>query len=87
MAYRALGVKVVKVNVETNALAIKRTKRRANKTKYLKTVFEVDPHAIITGKGDRSLTLRDIKVGKRITVDFIKTKEKQLLAKGISVLS
>jgi hypothetical protein len=78
---------VAKVNSGASTLVIKRSKKKSGKTHYLKTAFKVDPHAIITGKDNRPLMLRDIKVGKRVTVDFIKTKEKQLLAKGISVLS
>ena len=87
MAHRALEVKVAKVNLDTSTLVIKRAKKRFGKSHYLKTVFKVDPLAVITGKDNRSLKLADIKVGAKVNVDFMKTKEKQLLAKGISVLS
>ena len=87
MAHRALEVKVAKVNLDTSTLVIKRAKKRLGKGHYLKTVFKVDPLTVITGKDNCSLKLADIKVGDKVNVDFMKTKEKQLLAKGISVLS
>lgn len=38
-------------------------------------------------KDNRSLKLTDIKVGDKVNVDFMKTQERKLLAKGITVLS
>jgi len=87
MAHRALEVKVAKVNLSTSTLVIKRTKQKLGKTHYLKTVFKVDPLAVITDKDNRSLKLADIKVGDKVNVDFMKTQERKLLAKGITVLS
>ena len=87
MAHRALEVKVAKVNPDTSTLVIKRPKKRLGKSQYLKTVFKVDPLAVITGRDNRSLRLADIKVGAKVNVDFMKTPERKLLAKGITVLS
>jgi hypothetical protein len=87
MAHRALEVKVAKVNLGTSTLVIKRTKQKLGKIQYLKTVFKVDTLTIITGRDNRSLKLADIKAGDKVNVDFMKTQERKLLAKGITVLS
>ena len=87
MAHRALEVKVAKVNFGTSTLVIKRTKQKLGKIQYLKTVFKVDTLTVITGRDNRSLKLADIKVGDKVNVDFMKTQERKLLAKGITVLS
>lgn len=87
MAHRALEVKVAKINLGTSTLVIKRAKRRLGKSRYLKTVFKVDPLTVITGSDNRSLTLAGIKVGDKVNVDFMKTKDRKLLAKGITVLN
>jgi len=78
---------VAKINLDTSSLIIKRPKKRLGKSQYLKTVFKVDPLAVITGKDNRSLKLADIKVGDKVNVDFMKTQERKLLAKGITILS
>jgi hypothetical protein len=87
MAHRALEVKVAKVNLGTSTLVIKRTKQKLGKIQYLKTVFKVDTLTVITDKDNRSLKLVDIKVGDKVNVDFMKTQERKLLTKGITVLS
>jgi hypothetical protein len=87
MAYRVLEVKVTKVDPGASTLIIKRTKQKLSKPHYLKTVFKVDRLAVITGKDNRSLKLADIKVGDKINLDFMKTQERKLLAKGITVLN
>ena len=87
MAYRALEVKVAKISPDTFTLIIKRPKKRLGKSHYLKTIFKVDPLTVITGKDNRSLKLADIKVGAKVNIDFMKTQERKLLAKGISILS
>ena len=87
MAYRVFDVKVAKVDVGANKLVIKLKKIKEGKVKYLKTVFIVDNCTLITGKDNRTVMLSDIKVGNRVTVDFMKMKDRKLLAKGISVLN
>ena len=87
MSYRVFDVKVAKVDVGTNKLVIKRKKIKEDKVKYLKTPFIIDNCTLITGKDNRTVMLSDIKVGNRVTVDFMKTKDRKLLAKGINVLS
>jgi hypothetical protein len=87
MGYRILDVKVGKVYLEANKLAIKRKKIRAGKVRYLKNVFVLDAHTLITGKENKTVQLSEIKVGNRVTIDFIKTQDKKLLAKGISILN
>jgi len=87
MGYRILDVKVAKVNPERNKLVIKRKKVRAGKARFLKNIFVVDTSTLITDKDNRTITLSEIKVGNRITIDFLKTQDKKLLAKGISVLN
>jgi len=87
MAYRVFDVKVAKVDVGANKLVIKRKKVKEGKVKYLKTVFVIDNQTLITNKDNHTVRLLDIKVGNRITVDFMKTKDRKLLTKGISVLS
>ena len=87
MAYRVFDVKVAKVDVGANKLVIKRKKVKEGKVKYLKTVFVIDNQTLITNKDNHTVRLLDIKVGNRITIDFMKTKDRKLLTKGISVLS
>jgi len=87
MAYRVFDVKVAKVNVGANKLVIKRKKAKEGKVRYLKTVFVMDNCTLITGKDNQTLTPSDIKVGNKVTIDFMKTKDRKLLAKGISILT
>jgi len=87
MGYRILDVKVAKVDLGANKLVIKRKKVRAGKAGFLKNIFVVETSTLITDKDNRTITLSEIKVGSRITIDFMKTQDKKLLAKGISVLS
>jgi len=87
MGHRILDVKVAKVDPGRNKLVIKRKKVRTGKTKYLKNIFVVDASTLITTNDNRTITLPEIKVGKRVTIDFIKTPDKKLLAKGISILN
>jgi len=87
MAYRILDVKVAKVDPERNKLVIKRKKVRAGKARYLKNVFVLDANTLITDKDNKTVTLSEIKVGNRVTIDFIKAQDKRLLAKGISILN
>ena len=87
MSYRVFDVKVAKIDVGANKLVIKRKKIKEGKVEYLKTVFIVDNCTLITAKDNCTVMLSDIKVGNRITVDFMKIKDRKLLAKGISVLN
>lgn len=87
MAYRTLDVKVDKIDIYTNKMVIKKPCLKSCKNSRLKTVFKLDSNTIITGKDNHSLKLADIKIGKRVSVDFIKTDDKKLLAKGIIVLN
>ena len=87
MGYRIVDVKVVKVYLEANKLVIKRKKVKAGKPRYLKNVFVLDANTLITNRNNQTVTLSEIKVGNRVTIDFLKTQDKKLLAKGISVLS
>ena len=87
MSYRILDVKVAKVDPERNKLVIKRKKVRTGEVGVLKNIFVADAYTLVTGKDNRTITLSEIKVGNRVTIDFLKTQEKKLLAKGISVLS
>ena len=87
MAYRTLDVKVDKIDIYTNRMIIKQTRLKKGKTGRLKTTFKLDTNTIITSKDNHSIKLIDIKIGKRVSVDFIKTRDKKLLAKGISVLN
>jgi len=87
MGHRILDVKVTKVDSERNKLVIKRKKIRAGKTRYLKNIFVVDASTLITASDNRTITLSEIKVGNRVTIDFLKTQDKKLLAKGISILN
>ena len=86
MGYRILDIKVAKVDPERNKLVIKRKKVRGGKARYLKNVFILDANTLITGKENKTIQLSEIKFGNRVTIDFIKTQDKKLLAKGISVL-
>jgi hypothetical protein len=87
MGYRILDVKVAKIEPERNKLVIKRKKVRAGKARFIKSNFVIDDVTLITGKDNRTIKLAQIKVNNRVTIDFIKTQDKKLLAKGISVLS
>jgi len=84
MAYRIFDVKIAKV--EASRLVIKRKRVKENKVKYLKTAFVVNNQTLITDKDNHTVTLLDIKVGSRVTIDFIKTQDRKLLAKGINAL-
>lgn len=86
MAYRVFDVKVAKVDVGANKLVIKRKKSKEGKVKHLKTVFVVDGCTLITGKDNHTVMLSDIKVGNRVIVDFMKTKNRRVLAKGVTIL-
>lgn len=88
MAYRALDVRVAKIDVFASRLVIRQNSlsTRAQKGSY-NTVFRVDTNTIITNKENRSLKFTDLKVGNRVSVDFIKTKDKKFLVKGISILN
>lgn len=86
MAFRVIDVKVVKVEAEFNRFVIRREKIRLGKRKIFKTLFRADPDAVIT-KRNRPLLLSNIKRGDRVIIDFIKTNGKELLAKGINVLT
>lgn len=87
MGYRILDVKVAKVDLGVNKLVIKRKKVRAGKARCLKNIFVLDTSTLITNRNNQTVTLPKIKVGNRVTIDFIKAKDKKLLAKGISVLN
>jgi hypothetical protein len=87
MGYRILDVKVAKIDPGRNKLVIKRKKVRAGKTRYLKNIFVVDASTLITNKDNSTITLSEIKAGNRATIDFIKTQDRKLLAKGISILN
>jgi len=87
MAHRIFDVKVAKVEIGANKLVIKRKKAKESKVRYLKTVFVMDSCTLITGKDNQTLTPSDIKVGNKVTIDFMKTKDRKLLAKGISILA
>lgn len=86
MAYRAIDVKVAKVDLGSNRLAIKRKEVKKGKVIYLRVSFQVDPGAVITSRDNRSLLFSDLEVGNRVTIDFIKAKEKFLI-KGIILLN
>jgi Cu/Ag efflux protein CusF len=87
MAYRFFDVKVAKVDVGANKLVIKLKKIKEGKVGYLKTVFVVDNCTLITGKDNRTVMLSDVKFNNRVTIDFMKTKDRKLLAKGISIVN
>ena len=87
MDYRILDVKVAKIDPERNKLVIKRRKVRTDKVRFLKNNFVVDASTLITDKDNHTIKLVEIKVNNRVTIDFIKTQDKKLLAKGISVLN
>jgi len=87
MGYRTLDVKIAKVDLGANKLVIKRKKVRAGGARFLKNIFVVEASTLITDKDNRTITLSEIKVGSRVTIDFIKAQDKKLLAKGISVLN
>lgn len=87
MGYRILDVKVAKIDPQRNKLVIKRKKVRAGKARFLKNIFVVDTSILVTDKDNRTITLDQIKINNRVTIDFIKTQDRKLLAKGINVLS
>ena len=84
---RILDVKVAKVDLWTSKLFIKRKKVRAGKTVFLRSIFVIDSSTLITGKDNRTITLSEIKVGNRETIDFLKIQDRKLSARGISVLN
>ena len=87
MSYRVFDVKVAKVDLGANKLVIRRKKVRAWEVRYLKKVFVLDAGTLITKKDNQTAMLSELKVTNRVTVDFIKTQDKKMLAKGISVLN
>jgi len=87
MGYRILDVKVAEIEPERNKLVIKRKKVIAGKTRYLKNTFVLNVDTLITSKENKTIQLSEIKGGNRVTIDFIKTQDKKLLAKGICILN
>ena len=87
MGHRIIDVKVTKVDLGANKLVIKRKKVRAGKARYLKNIFLLDAHTLITNRNNQTAILLEIKVGNRVTIDFTKTQDRKLLAKGISILN
>jgi len=86
MAYRAIDVKIMRIDIDRNRLTIRRRKIRTGKIRHLKTVFIVDRGTLVTTKDNCTIAVSDIKPSSRATIDFIKTEDKKLLAKGISIL-
>ncbi|MFA5092455.1 MAG: hypothetical protein WC543_00710 [Candidatus Omnitrophota bacterium] len=87
MGYRILDVKVAKVNLGANKLVVKRKKASGSKTRFLENVFVLNINTLITSKENKTIQLSGIRVGSKVTIDFIKTQGKKLLAKGISILN
>ena len=83
---RLLGVKVKSVDNNVRRLVTEGRKVSGSKVKYVKTNFIVDTRTLIIGKGNKSSALYDIKAGNKINIDFIKTQDKKMLAKGINIL-
>ena len=83
---RLLGVKVKSVDNNAKRLVTEEIKVSGSKVKYVKTNFIVDTQTLIIGKGNKNAGLCDIKAGNKINIDFIKTQDKKLLAKGIAIL-
>jgi predicted RNA-binding protein with PUA domain len=87
MSYRILDAKVIKVDLAANKLVIKRKKINAGKTVSLRNIFMVDTFTLITTDNNSTIAFSKIKVGSKVTIDFMKTPDKKLLARGISILN
>lgn len=87
MSYRLLDVKVAKVNLNAGKLVIKKKKTAGGGIKCPGDIFVLDTTTLITSRSNQTIPLSEIKVGKRVTIDFIKVKDNKLLVKGISVLN
>ena len=85
MGYRILDVKVAKIDLGTNKLVTRKSKITAGNKRDLRNIFVLDTCTLITGSNNQTIPLSEIKVGNRVTIDFIKVPDNKLLAKGISV--
>ena len=97
VGYRILDVKVAKVGLGANKLVIKRKKAGAGKGRFLRNIFVIDASTLITGKNNRTITLKDvygnaiplakIKPGSRVNVDYVKENSGRLVVSDIIVTS
>jgi len=87
MSYRILDVKVAKINLNAGKLVIKKKKSAGGSVNCPGDIFFLDTTTLITSNNNQTIPFSEIKVGKRVTIDFIKVKDSKLLVKGISVLN
>ncbi|MDD5652902.1 MAG: hypothetical protein PHT31_01905 [Candidatus Omnitrophica bacterium] len=83
---RLLGVKVKKIDNNARRLVVEEKRISGERVKCIKIIFSIDPHTLIIAKGNKSVCFSDIKTGNKIDIDFIKTQDKKILAKGIVIL-
>ena len=83
---RLLGVKVKSVDNNAERLVTEEIRVSGNRAKHIMTIFTIDSQTLIIGNGNKNASLREIKAGNKINIDFIKTQDKKLLAKGIALL-
>jgi len=83
---RLLEVKVKSVDNNAKRLVTEEIRVSGNRAKHIKTIFTADTQTLIIGKGNKTAGLCDIKAGNKINIDFIKTQDKKMLAKGITIL-
>lgn len=86
MAYRIINTKVARVCCKVGKLVVKQNKLAASKLKFSQDIFMIDATTLITDKNNHTVPLSGVKVGSRVTIDFVRTENKKLLARGISVL-
>ena len=83
---RLLGVKVKSVDNNAERLVTEEIRVSGNRAKHIMTIFTIDSQTLTIGNGNKNASLREIKAGNKINIDFIKTQDKKLLAKGITIL-
>jgi len=81
-----LGVRIKRVDNNAKRLIVEERVVSGGKIKCIETIFVVDIHALIIGRCNKFVALTDIKPGSKVNIDFIKTRDKKMLVKGIAIL-
>jgi len=85
MADRLWNAEVFNVDITKNELVIRRKKREAGKVTDVLTTFFVLQGAQIKDKDGKDVKLSDVKLGNKITMDYLKESDGKLAAAIIRV--
>ena len=82
MAHRIFDVKIVKVDVRKKILVVEEKTGK----KIKKIVFRTVQETLITDKHSNVLNMLELKIGKRVIIDFFINKSETLVARGVMLL-